>query len=266
MDISERSSIAAAFLNGLSPPPFMFLDRDDCYLKETCNQREFHPEDGSGFKLYNNGGGQWQGGNNGGGQWNGGNNGGGQWNGGNNGGGQWNGGNNGGGQWNGGNNGGGQWNGGNNGGGQWQGGSGNGGQWSWPGGNGGGSSGPTEPAVCSAAGQPFGLENCACDGAKAGQVAAQRGCYQVWQQCGSQTISSFSVSQQDLLAQVQQICDTFAQNACLNESAMEALADPQCSSWINRGVGTCSAQAAKSIFQVEVITTCAPLCSDCIRF
>ena len=126
----------------------------------------------------------------------------------------------------------------------------------------------SDPAICSASGMPFGLENCACDGAKAGQTAAEQACSQVQQKCGRSQFTKFSAPQQDsLLEQVQKICDTFAQNSCIREAPRTVVKEiPQCEFWLDNGFGSCSAEEATSIFQEEVEASCAPLCTDCVRF
>jgi len=106
---------------------------------------------------------------------------------------------------------------------------------------------------------PFGLENCICDGAEVGEPAGLAACGRVATLCAS------NVQPFGMLEAVQQVCDTFAIDACLSSSQNALVQFPACADLLRNGTPRCTPQQATSIWFQSVSDVCEPLCKDCAR-
>ena len=109
---------------------------------------------------------------------------------------------------------------------------------------------------------PFGLENCVCDGASAGEAAGIAACGRVFNECAS-SITPFSSD--NLLEAVQRICDSFALDGCLSASRTVIQNFPGCADILRNGTPLCSPQQAMELFERSIAGSCDPLCPNCER-
>jgi len=113
---------------------------------------------------------------------------------------------------------------------------------------------------------PFGLENCICDGNEKGNTAGQQICSNLKAQC--LTIAPFSAIRSDQLVQeIQQICDNFAYEECKQAALRSVLADFTCVGILFGSARStrCSASSAQQMFMEMTEELCKPLCPECQR-
>ena len=118
-----------------------------------------------------------------------------------------------------------------------------------------------QPGTCIGS-LPFGLENCVCDGASAGEAAGIAACGRVFNECAS-SITPFTSD--NLLGAVQRICDSFALDGCMSASRAVVQNFPGCADILRNGTPLCSPQQATELFERSVAGSCDPLCPDCER-
>uniref|UniRef100_A0A061SA98 Apple domain-containing protein n=1 Tax=Tetraselmis sp. GSL018 TaxID=582737 RepID=A0A061SA98_9CHLO len=120
-----------------------------------------------------------------------------------------------------------------------------------------------EPGCDPDSGLPFGLGNCVCEGQSNGEPVAETVCAELKAEC--RVLTPFSASQSRLLEQVQTICDSLAKDQCVTAAQQAILSRPDCSNVVFNGGGDCSRERSLAFVQTRVEELCNPICPNCRR-